>query len=59
MRRRGLQVHVLNPEIEAEWRREVATIYPKIRGASVPADIFDEVVQKLESYRATSSVKKE
>jgi len=59
MRKRGLQVHNLTPEIEAEWRREVTAIYPKIRGASVPADIFDEVVKKLEEYRATRAGKKE
>lgn len=52
MRKRGLKVHELTPEVEAEWRREVDTMYPKIRGRIVPADIFDEVVNQLETYRA-------
>lgn len=51
MRKRGLQIHTLTPEIEAEWRREVEAVYPKIRGGSVPADIFDEVVKHLKVYR--------
>lgn len=52
MRKRGLTVHALAPEVEAEWRREVEAAYPKIRGAIVPADIFDEVVKQLRAYRA-------
>jgi TRAP-type C4-dicarboxylate transport system substrate-binding protein len=52
MRKRGLQVHSLTPEIEAEWRREVEGMYPKIRGTIVPPDIFDEVVKQLQAYRA-------
>ncbi len=52
MRKRGLKVHTLTPEVEAEWRREVDAMYPKIRGRIVPAEIFDEVVKNLEVYRA-------
>jgi TRAP-type C4-dicarboxylate transport system substrate-binding protein len=57
MRKRGLKVHALTPEVEAEWRREVDTMYPKIRGRIVPADIFDEVVKELEAYRAAHGKK--
>lgn len=52
MRKRGLKVHPVTPEVEAEWRREVEAAYPKIRGVIVPADIFDEVVKELQAYRA-------
>ena len=52
MRKRGLRVHAVTPEVEAEWRREVEAAYPKIRGAIVPAEIFDEVVKQLKAYRA-------
>jgi TRAP-type C4-dicarboxylate transport system substrate-binding protein len=52
MRKRGLKVHPVSPEVEGEWRREVEATYPKIRGAIVPGDIFDEVVRQLNAYRA-------
>ena len=52
MRKRGLKVHAVTPEVEAEWRREAEAAYPKIRGAIVPSDIFDEVVKQLQAYRA-------
>ena len=52
MRKRGLTVHPLTPEVEAEWRQEVETMYPKIRGRIVPAEIFDEIVKQLADYRA-------
>jgi TRAP-type C4-dicarboxylate transport system substrate-binding protein len=52
MRKRGLQVQAVTPEIEAEWRQVVEAAYPKIRGVIVPADIFDEVVAELKTFRA-------
>lgn len=52
MKKRGLQVHAASPQIEAEWRRFAEQIYPKIRGAMVPADLFDEVERLLKEYRA-------
>jgi len=52
MRKRGLQVHAVTPDIEAEWRREIEAAYPTVRGPIVPADIFDEVVKELQAYRA-------
>jgi TRAP-type C4-dicarboxylate transport system substrate-binding protein len=52
MRKRGLQVHAVTAEGEAEWRREVEAAYPKIRGEVVPADIFDQVVGELKAFRA-------
>jgi len=52
MRKRGLTVHPLTPEAAAQWQREMETVYPKIRGSVVPADIFDEVTNQLAIYRA-------
>jgi len=52
MRKRGLKVHAVTAEIEAEWRREAEAIYPQIRGSIVPADMFDEVMRLLKEYRA-------
>ena len=57
MQKRGLKVHPFPPEVEAEWRKEVDTMYPKIRGRIVPADIFDEVVKELATYRAAHAKK--
>jgi TRAP-type C4-dicarboxylate transport system substrate-binding protein len=53
MEKRGLQVHAVSNESEEEWRRFSESLYPKIRGNIVPADVFDEVMQVLREYRAT------
>lgn len=52
MRKRGLQVHEVSPELEKEWREFAEKVYPKIRGTTVPADMFDEVNRLLNEYRA-------
>jgi TRAP-type C4-dicarboxylate transport system substrate-binding protein len=51
MKARGLTVHSVPPETEAEWRKLSESAYPKIRGTMVPADMFDEVVRLLKEYR--------
>ena len=51
MRKRGLQVHSPTPEQQAEWRQLAETVYPKIRGSTVPADMFDAVQSALADYR--------
>lgn len=51
MRKRGLTVHPVTPEIEAEWLRVAEEAYPKIRGGWVSADIFDEVRAAVAEYR--------
>ncbi len=51
MRKRGLQVHAVGPDLEAEWLRETEPTYTAIRGTVVPADIFDEVQEQLKAYR--------
>ena len=52
MQKRGLVVHPLTPELQAEWRRTAESFYPRIRGSIVPADVFDKVQQVLAQYRA-------
>jgi len=53
MRKRGLKVHTLSPEVNAEWDQTVAKAWPKVRGTAVPADIYDEVVSQLKIFRET------
>ena len=52
MKKRGLQVHPVPPEAEAEWRQFLEGVYPKIRGTMIPPEIFDEVQRLLAGYRA-------
>lgn len=52
MRRRGLSVIPISPSIDAEWRTMAESLYPRIRGTMVPADMFDQVVSILAEYRA-------
>lgn len=50
-----LKVHTLPPGVEKEWQQEIAKIYPKLRGSTVPADLFDEVQAALKEFRADKS----
>ena len=59
MRKRGLTVHAVTVEIEAEWRRSAEQAYPQIRGTIVPPDMFDEVKRLCEAYRASNGRPKE
>jgi TRAP-type C4-dicarboxylate transport system substrate-binding protein len=52
MKRRGLKVQPVTPEIEAEWRSFAEQAYPMIRGNMVPAELFDEVQRLLREHRA-------
>jgi TRAP-type C4-dicarboxylate transport system substrate-binding protein len=52
MKKRGMQVHVVTPAEEAEWRKMAEGVYPTIRGGIVPADVFDRVQQLLVRYRS-------
>jgi len=58
MKKRGLKVQAVSPELESEWRRETEKFYPRIRGLSVPADLFDEVFRLLKEYRAAKGAAK-
>ena len=52
MKKNKLIVHPATADAEAEWRRTAEAVYPRIRGAVVPVDMFDEVVRVLAEYRA-------
>jgi len=55
MQKRGLQVHAVTPQMEAQWQKFAAdVIWPKMRGTMVPADAFDQVQQLLVEYRKKS-----
>jgi TRAP-type C4-dicarboxylate transport system substrate-binding protein len=54
MKRRGLNVHSIDSQVEAEWRKTAEELYPKIRGGIVPADMFDQVQDLLERYRKSN-----
>jgi TRAP-type C4-dicarboxylate transport system substrate-binding protein len=51
MQKRGLKVSQMTPDVEAQWRALFESVYPKIRGNLVPADMFDEVQRLLREYR--------
>lgn len=51
MKKRGLQVHAVSPELDAEWRQFAEGVYPMVRGKLVPAEIFDEVTRLIAEYR--------
>jgi len=51
MKKRGLQIHPLSPELEVEWRQFLEGAYPKVRGTLVPADVFDEIQHHIADYR--------
>ena len=51
MTKRGLKVSRMTPEAEAEWRTLFESVYPKLRGGLVPADMFDEGRRLLREYR--------
>jgi TRAP-type C4-dicarboxylate transport system substrate-binding protein len=53
MAKRGLQIHPLNKEQQEAWERFSVSLYPKIRGNLVSADMFDSVLQLLHEYRGT------
>lgn len=54
MQKRGLTVHPATPEIAAEWQAVAESVYPQIRGAIVPADLFDQVRAHVAEFRAAN-----
>ncbi len=50
--KQGLKVSKLTPVAEKAWLAEVAKVMPKIRGAIIPADMFDHVEAALKEFRA-------
>ena len=53
MKKRGLQVHTVQPDAEREWHAYFEAVYPKVRGSLVPPDVFDEVQNMLAEYRSS------
>jgi TRAP-type transport system periplasmic protein len=55
MQKRGLKVQEPTSEVVEQWRKEAEKTYPELRGTVVPAQIFDEVQQRVREYRAAGS----
>lgn len=52
MEKRGLTVTKVTPEQETQWRVAAEATYPQIRGAIVPADVFDQALAAIKEYRS-------
>jgi TRAP-type C4-dicarboxylate transport system substrate-binding protein len=52
MVKRGLQVHNVTPEVEAEWRALLNRVQDQIRGKIVPEDMFDAAQICLKEFRS-------
>ncbi|PTY03770.1 C4-dicarboxylate ABC transporter substrate-binding protein [Opitutaceae bacterium EW11] len=52
MRKRGLKVLEVTPELKQEWQEAMEKLYPSIRGRLVPAEIFDRTLSLVAEYRA-------
>ncbi len=55
MKSKGLTVHPVSPELEAQWRAAAEAFYPKLKGKFVPAEIFDDVQRLLAEHRGHPS----
>ena len=53
MRKRGLRINRPTPEQMREWNDLAEKLYPRIRGALVPAATFDEVFGHVKAFRAS------
>lgn len=52
MKKRGLQVQEVSPDLENEWRQFAEKVYPQMRDKMIPADFFDETLTLVADYRA-------
>ncbi|MBK6636987.1 MAG: TRAP transporter substrate-binding protein DctP [Rhodocyclaceae bacterium] len=52
MSKRGLTINRPNPEQLKEWQTLAENLYPRIRGAMVPAETFDEVMAHVKAFRS-------
>ena len=57
MVKRGLQVQKVTPEVEEEWRGEVAKLRDQFRGKIVPEDVYDEAQRLMREFRETGGGK--
>jgi TRAP-type C4-dicarboxylate transport system substrate-binding protein len=53
MKKRGLKVTLVPPQLDAAWRSFAEGFYSKVRGKIVPEAMFDEVQQLLKDFRAS------
>jgi TRAP-type C4-dicarboxylate transport system substrate-binding protein len=53
MVKNGLKVHHVPPDAQAEWRKIVEDVYPRIRGSIIPAEMFDAARKYRDEYRAS------
>jgi TRAP-type C4-dicarboxylate transport system substrate-binding protein len=53
MQQFGLNITHADPKTIAAWRQLSESIWPKLRGTMVPADLFDEVKRLRDEYRKT------
>jgi TRAP-type C4-dicarboxylate transport system substrate-binding protein len=53
LKKLGVEVQPVTPEIDQEWRLLAEFIYPTLRGNLVPADVFDRARQLVNEYRAS------
>jgi TRAP-type C4-dicarboxylate transport system substrate-binding protein len=51
MEQRGLKVISPTPEAERAWREFAQRLWPRVRGNTVPAEMFDRVEGLLAEYR--------
>ena len=52
MVKNGLKIHKVPPDVQAQWRKMVEDIHPKVRGGIMPAEAFDAVKKYRDEYRA-------
>jgi len=55
MVKNGLKIHKVPAEVQAQWRKMVEDIHPRIRGKIMPAEAFDAVKGYRDDYRAAHS----
>ena len=58
MVKNGLAIHKVSPAVQAEWRRMVEGVYPKVRGTIMPVEAFDAVKGFRDEYRAAGHAAK-
>jgi TRAP-type C4-dicarboxylate transport system substrate-binding protein len=56
MQQFGLNLVKTDKKTIAEWRQLAESVYPKLRGGLVPADLFDDVKRLRDEYRKAHPV---
>ena len=58
MVKNGLKIQNVPPEVQAQWRKMVEDIHPKLRGNIMPAEAFDAVKKYRDEYRVAHRAQK-